>query len=213
MIELGLELLRVRELVLLGLPARGEVGGLLLERDQFLLEPLEPLLRTWIALLPQRFLLDLEPNDLAVDRVQLLGLGIDLHLEARGRLVDQVDCLVRQIAIRDVAVRKRRRRDQRRIGDANAMVLLVFVLEPAQDRDGIFDARLVDVDRLEAPGEGRVLLDIFLVFIERGRPDAVQFAACERRLEQVGGVHGALRLAGADEGVHLVDEQDDAAGR
>jgi len=93
------------------------------------------------------------------------------------------------------------------------VVLLVFVLEPAQDGDGILDARLVDIDRLEAPGEGRVLLDIFLVFIERGRPDAVQFPACERRLEQIGGVHRALCLASADEGVHLVDEQNDAAGR
>src|SRR5262245_39813914 len=66
MIELGLELLGVRKLVLLGLPARRQIGGLLFERDQFLLEPLEPLLRTWIALFAQRLLLDLEPHDLAV---------------------------------------------------------------------------------------------------------------------------------------------------
>ena len=155
----------------------------------------------------------LQPHDLAVDRIELLGLGIDLHLEAGGRLVDQVDRLVRQEAVGDVAVRERRRRDQRAIGDAHAVMLLVLVLEPAQDRDGVLDARLVDEDRLEAPGERRVLLDVLLVFVERGRADAVQLAARERGLEQVRGVHRAVGLAGADERVHLVDEQDDAAVR
>jgi len=40
----------------------------------------------------------------------------------------------------------------------------------------------------------------------------VELAAGERRLEQVRGVHRAFRLARADEGVHLVDEQDHLAG-
>ena len=50
------------------------------------------------------------------------------------------------------------------------------------------------------------------VFVERGRADAMQFAARQRRLQQVRCVHRAVRLAGADQRVHLVDEQDDAAG-
>ena len=52
-----------------------------------------------------------------------------------------------------------------------------------------------------------------LILVERGRADAVQLAARERGLEQVRGVHRAVGLARADDGVHLVDEQDDAAGR
>ena len=44
-----------------------------------------------------------------------------------------------------------------------------------------------------------------------GGADAVQLAARERRLEHVAGVHGALGGAGADDGVQLVDEQDDLA--
>ena len=58
-------------------------------------------------------------------RVELLGLGIDLHLEACRRLVDQVDRLVGQEAVGDVAVRQRRRRHDRAVGDAHAVVLLV----------------------------------------------------------------------------------------
>jgi hypothetical protein len=47
------------------------------------------------------------------------------------------------------------------------------------------------------------------VLVERGRADAVQLAARQRRLQQVRGIHRAIRLAGADQRVHLVDEQDD----
>ena len=71
--------------------------------------------------------------------------------------------------------------------------------------------RLVDQHRLEAALERRVLLDVLAVLVERGRADAVQLAAREHRLEHVAGVHRALGLAGADDGVQLVDEQDDAA--
>ncbi len=41
----------------------------------------------------------------------------------------------------------------------------------------------------------------------------MQFAAGECRLEQVRGVHGTVSLAGADDGMHLVHEQDDSALR
>ena len=78
-------------------------------------------------------------------------------------------------------------------------------------RDRLLDRRLVDQDRLEAALEGGVLLDVLAVLVEGGRPDRVQLAAREHRLEQVGRVHGALRGARADHRVQLVDEQDDPA--
>ncbi len=69
------------------------------------------------------------------------------------------------------------------------------------------------IDRLEAPRQRRVLLDMLAIFVERGGADAMQLAARQRRLQQVGGVHRAVGLAGADQGMHLVDEQDDLALR
>ena len=110
LVELGLQLLRVGELALLGIPARGQVGRTLLELLQLLLEVLQARLRARIGFLLQRLLLDAQPHDLAVDRVELFRLGIDLHLQPRRRLVDQVDRLVGQEAVGDVAVRQRRRR-------------------------------------------------------------------------------------------------------
>src|SRR5206468_1847670 len=67
-IEVSLELLRVRELALFGLPARRQIGRLHFERGQFLLERLQTRLRAGIALLLERLLFDLEADDLAIDR-------------------------------------------------------------------------------------------------------------------------------------------------
>ena len=85
--------------------------------------------------------------------------------------------------------------------------------EAAQHQDGVLDRRLLDLHRLEAPLEGRVLLEVFLVLGPGGGGDGAQLAAREGRLEQVGRVAAALRAAGADDGVRLVDEEDDGLRR
>ena len=95
----------------------------------------------------------------------------------------------------------------------DAVVDLVALLEAAQDRDRRLDGRLADVHGLEAALERGVLLDVLAVLVERGGADRAQLAAGEHRLEQVGGVDGALGGAGADDRVQLVDEQDDLAAR
>src|SRR6478672_8270123 len=93
------------------------------------------------------------------------------------------------------------------------MVLLVFVLQSAQDRNGVFDGRFGHVDRLEPSGERGIFFDVLLVLVEGGGADAVQFAARQRRLEEVGSIHRAVSLAGADKRVHFVDEEDDTPVR
>ena len=65
------------------------------------------------------------------------------------------------------------------------MVQFVLVLDPSQDRNRILDARLFDINWLEPALERRVFLDIFLIFIERGRTDAMQFAARQCRFQQI----------------------------
>ena len=93
------------------------------------------------------------------------------------RLVDQVDGLIGQEPVGDVAIRQHRRGHQRRILDAHAVMHFVAVAQAAQDRNGVFDRRLIDHHRLEAPFERGVLLDVLAVLVERGGADAVQFAA------------------------------------
>ena len=87
----------------------------------------------------------------------------------------------------------------------------VAVLQPAQDGDGVLHRRLVHHHGLEPALERGVLFDVFAVFVQRGRADAVQLAAREHRLEQVARVHRALGFARADDGVQLVDEQQNVA--
>ena len=93
----------------------------------------------------ERLALDLELHDAALDLVDLGRHRVDLDAQPGGRLVDQVDRLVGQEAVGDVAVRERRRGDERRVLDAHAVVDLVALLEAAQDRDRVLDARLADV--------------------------------------------------------------------
>ena len=62
----------------------------------------------------------------------------------RARLVDEVDRLVRQEAVGDVAVRERRGGDERGVLDAHAVEHLEALAQAAQDRDRVLDARLLD---------------------------------------------------------------------
>jgi hypothetical protein len=89
------------------------------------------------------------------------------------------------------------------------VVRFVTLLQTTQDRDGVRDGRLSDLDRLEPALERRVLFDVLSVLVDRRRADAAQLAARQRGLQEVGRVHGAFRRSRADERVQLVDEQDD----
>ena len=71
-----------------------------------------------------------------------IGQRIDLHAQARRGFVDQVDRFVRQEAVGDVAMRKRRRGKDRRILNAHAVMHFVAFFQAAQNRDGVFDGGL-----------------------------------------------------------------------
>ena len=161
-----------------------------------------------VGLLGQGDPLDLELADTPLDDVDLGGQRVDLDAELGGRLVHEVDGLVGEEAAGEVAVGQHRGRDQRGVLDADAVVHLVALLQPAQDRDRVVDAGLADEHLLEAALEGGVLLDVLAVLVERGGADQAQLAASQQRLQHVAGVHRPLGRAGADHGVELVDEGD-----
>ena len=124
-----------------------------------------------------------------------------------GRAVDQVDRLVRQEPVAHVAVGQHRRRVQCRVGDHDAVVALVALPQPPQDRHGLLHRRLRHPDRLEPPLQRRVALDVAAVLAQRRRPDHLQLAPGQCRLEDRAGVHrAALGRARPDHGVQLVDE-------
>ena len=126
-------------------------------------------------------------------------------------LVDEVDRLVRQEPVGQIAVGEVRGSDECLVGDGHRVVGLVAVAEALQDLDRVRHGRLVDLDRLEAPLESRVLLEVLAVLVEGGGTDRLELATGEHGLQDRGRVDGSFGGARTDEGVELVDEQDDVA--
>ena len=153
-------------------------------------------------------------HDLGDLVLELLEVRRGLHAldaQAGAGLVDEVDGLVGEVAVGDVAVGEVGRGHERLIGDGDPVVRLVAVAQALEDLDGVGHGGLLHLDRLEAALEGRVLLEVLAVLVERGGTDGLQLAAGQHRLEDAGGVDGALGGTGTHEGVELVDEQDDVA--
>ena len=98
-----------------------------------------------------------------------------------------------------------------RVGDIDAMMQLVLLLQAAQDGDGRLDRRFAHQHLLETSLQGCILLDVLAVFIQRGGTHAMQFAARQCRLEHIAGVHRTLGLARTHHGVNLVDKDDGLA--
>jgi hypothetical protein len=154
------------------------------------------------------FLLE-QRAQLAVGLARGLGERRVPEAHARAGLVDQVDRLVGEEAVGDVLGRVLGRREERLVRVAELVVRLVALAQALEDLVGLVDARLGDLDRLEAPLERGVLLDVLPVLVERRRADALELAARERGLQDVGRVDRALGRARADQRVHFVDHEDD----
>src|SRR5215204_1361315 len=155
------------------------------------------------------FLLAFEARYLLLDALDVNGRHRRAEPHLGRRLVEEVDGLVRQEAVRYVAVAELGGRDDSLLRDLHPVVCLVTVPEAEEDRHRLVHRRLVDEHGLEAPLQGLVLLHVLAVLVERGRPDDLELAARERRLEHARSVDSALCAAGPDDGVELVDKQND----
>ena len=86
-------------------------------------------------------------------------------------LIDQVDRLIRQIAVIDISGGKLHRRLHSGRGDHHLMVFLVFSLDALQNSDRLLLGRFLHRHRLESSLQRRVLLDVFAVFGDGGGSD------------------------------------------
>ena len=85
----------------------------------------------------------------------------------------------------------------------------VFRTQSFQNQNRFFDRRRFDFHGLETAFERRIFLDVFAIFVQRGRADALQFAAAQSRLDDVRRIHRAFGRTGADDRVQLIDEEND----
>ncbi len=88
---------------------------------------------------------------------------------------------------------------------------LIAVTQTLEYLHGLLDAGFAHKNRLEATLKGGILLDVFAILVESGRPDGLQFPSGERRLDDAGRVDRTLCGSGTDKCVHLVNEQDDVS--
>ena len=124
-------------------------------------------------------------------------------------LVHDIDGLVWQVTTSDVAFAEANRGGNGLVGNLGVMMLLVFPAQAPKDGDGLVDGGGVNPDGLKTALEGGVLLDVFAVLVHGGGTDALEFAAGEGGLDDIGGIHGTFGGAGPHEGVELIDEKND----
>src|SRR5699024_8099223 len=111
----------------------------------------------------RRLLLAADVGDALVDLTQTLRGGHALDAHAGAGLIDEVDGLVREETVVDVAVGQVRGGGEGTVGDGHAVVRLVAVAQTLEDLDGQLDGGLRDLHRLETTLESGVLLDVLAV--------------------------------------------------
>ncbi len=143
-------------------------------------------------------LFDLQLDQTAVKLIHFFRLRIHFHSDAASGFVDQIDGLVGQLPISDITIRQTGCRHDGGVGDIHTVMHFVFFFQATQDGDSVFNAGLVHQHFLETPLQSSIFFDVFTVFVQCGRADAMQFAARQRRLEHVARIHCAFGFARAD---------------
>ena len=115
--------------------------------------------------------------DALVDLAELLAVARFAQLGAGARFVDEVDRLVGQEPIGDVAVRLVDRGFDGLARVLDVMEALVAILDAEEDLDGFALAGRIDLDGLEAALERAVFFDVLAVLRGRRRADAADLAA------------------------------------
>ena len=127
------DLLHVAQAQLFRFPLLAQAGQLVLELGDFLFDLGQPVLRGFLGLFGQLPSGQFQLAQPALDFVDLRGDAFQFHRQAAGRFVHQVDGLVGQEAVGDVAVRQLGGRDQRGVLDLHAVMGFVARLQPAQN--------------------------------------------------------------------------------
>ena len=158
-------------MALLEFPTSTHLVGNLLESTELAGEGAPPLGRDNVTFLGERRIFDLDAHDASLDLVELGRARIDLDAQTTGGLVDQVDCLVRQETIGNVAIRKHRSSHDCTVLNAHAVVDFVALLESAQNANRVLHVWLPHQHGLEAAGQGSIFFDVLAVLVDRRRTD------------------------------------------
>ena len=126
-----------------------------------------------------------------------------------GRLINEVDGLVGQIPVGDVPLAHHHRLAADIRADGDMVEGLIIGGDALENLHRVVDGGLLHDDGLEAALQGGILLNVLAVLGEGGGADHLDLPPAQGGLEDIGGVHGALRVPRAHNGVDLVDDKDD----
>src|SRR5262249_24581859 len=135
---------------LLTIPALLEAGGLAAEGFELAFDMAQAIEGSLILFLAEGLALDFEMGHAAIEVIDLDRHGSDLQSQGAGGFVDQVDGLIGEAAIGDVALRQEGGGDDRGVLDTDAVVNFKFLLEAAENGDGVVHGGLADEYGLEA---------------------------------------------------------------
>ena len=144
---------------------------------------------------------------LSAQVIKFGGHRVHLGADKCAGFVNKVYRLVGQKSVSDVSVRQHSRSYQCLVLYLYAVKDFIALFQTAQYGDGVLNSRFVHHNGLEASFKGFIFFDELPVLIESSRADAVQFASCQHRFQQVACVHSAVRLARAHDGMKFVNEQ------
>jgi len=120
-----------------------------------------------------------------------------------------IDGLVGEIAVGHVTLSQAHTGFQRLVRILYVVVFLVSVFDVAKYLKGFLRRGGFHNDLLEATFQRSVFFDALAVFIQRGGSDALEVAPGQCRFEHIGCIHGAGGVTSPNDGVDLVDEEDD----
>ena len=90
------------------------------------------------------------------------------------------------MTVLNVTTRQLGRGLQRAVGDRHMVVVLVTGTQALKDLNGLGNARLMHLDRLETTFESRILLDVLAVLVSGGSANGLQLATGQHGLQHVG---------------------------
>jgi hypothetical protein len=178
---LGLDLADALNQILFYLPLALHGVEAVVELCQFAFEFFKSFPGCGIFFLFQCLDLDFHLDPFTVKLIDFGGHGFDLDPELGRGFVDQVNGLVREITISNVAGRELNGGHNGAVSNAYPMMHLKLLLQTPQNSDGLFHGRFIHVNRLKTPFKGWVLFYVLAILINGGGTDTMKLSPGQSR--------------------------------
>ena len=94
------------------------------------------------------------------------------------------------------------------IFDTDLVMVLVFLLQTPQNRNGFCRGRLIYHNHLETSLKGLICLEILLILVQGSRTYGSEFASCQCRFKYIGGIHRSGSPSGTYQCMDFIDKED-----